>query len=126
MEDLKDKLEQAERETINLKFQRMEEKLTEIKELLENFIKTNHKDHDDRIKLLEDTQKLCGINDLKTQVAVYKSELKRFGRETSLLRAVFNNPIKGIVIISLWMALILYLLALVGAEPILKIITLIK
>ena len=86
---------QAERDkNIDLKFQNLNTKMDEVITLLKDNVK-KHDQNRDSIKELESKFQTCPIG-------VVKAELKRYGKETNFLRALFKNAIVGTFVITLW------------------------
>lgn len=125
--DLTKKVEELQESNINLRFNTVEKELLEIKTLLKESINRMELNHElalknigavkDKVAVLEEKYRNCPIN-------TYKVELKRYASETSFLRAVFANPIKGVLALTAWIALVMILLAALGLEPLIKLIAL--
>ena len=115
--DLQHRVEQLEKENINLRFDKVEKELSEIKDLLKEYvaeIKANREEAltitkglDTRVTSLEETRRNCPIK-------VVKAEVHRYAIETSFIRAMFKNPWKGAILMSLWITLIVILIIAFG------------
>jgi hypothetical protein len=119
--DLREQLEIVKSQNINLRFDTVEKELTEIKNLLKDYvleIKNNREEAlaiakllDNRVTKLEEGQRNCPVK-------VMKAELHRYSRETSFLRGMFKNPWKGAILLSLWIAIITILVVSFGPSGI--------
>jgi hypothetical protein len=115
--DLREQLEEAKSQNINLRFDTVEKDLTEIKDLLKNYvleIKNNREEAikitkllDGRVIRLETAHDHCPIK-------VVKAELGRYSRETSFVREMFKNPWKGIILLTLWIIIVVVLVVAFG------------
>ena len=115
--DLRHQLEETKNQNINLRFDKVENELTEIKNLLKEYvleIRANREEAlkitrllDDRIIKLEEVHRNCPIKSVK-------AELGRYAKETSFVRGIFRNPWKGVIIMSIWMILVTILVIVFG------------
>jgi predicted transcriptional regulator len=127
--DLRNQLEEIKTQNINLRFDKVEKELTEIKNLLKEYvleIKANREEAlkitkllDDRLLKLEEACRNCPIKSVK-------AELGRYARETSFIRAMFKNPWKGAIIMSVWMILVTVLVIVFGPDAIFEMLMKIK
>ena len=122
---LKEQLEAAKSENLNLRFDKVEKELTDIKVLLKDYInetKTNREEYlkgqnllEKRINILEEVKRNCPINSLK-------SEINRFSKETSFLREMFKNPWKGSLLLTIWIIIVTSLVLVFGPKVIFEIL----
>jgi len=127
--DLRQEVKELQEANINLKFDSVEKQLSEIKTLLKESISKAELNHELAIKNIEDTKARVAVLEEKHRncpIATYKGELKRFGIETKFLRYVFSNPWKGVLFLTLWVVLIVFILAVVGPDQVIKFVTLFK
>lgn len=127
--DLQQEVKSLQEANINLRFNTVEKQLSKIETLLEQYLikaEDNHKlalqnieDTKNRVTALEEKQRNCPI-------ATYKGELKRFSIETKFLRFLFSKAWVGIVVTTIWIIVIVMLLAVFGPEPIIKLLTMFK
>lgn len=104
---------QAERDkNIDLKFQNLNTKMDEVIALLKDNVK-KHDQNRDSIKELESKFQTCPIG-------VVETELKKYGKETNFLRALFKNVIVGVFVITLWIMFIFGLLITFGPDSLVE------
>ena len=104
---------QAERDkNIDLKFQNLNMKMDEVIALLKDNVK-KHDQNRDSIKELESKFQNCPIGAVQT-------ELKKYGKETNFLRALFKNVIVGVFVITLWIMFIFGLLITFGPDSLVE------
>lgn len=127
--DLEQKVEKLQEANINLRFNTVEKELLEIKSLLKESIQTAKKNHELALQNIEDTRNKVFILEEKQRncpISAYKGELKRFGIETKFIRYLFKKTWVGVAITTIWIIIVILLLAAFGVEPILKLLTLFK
>lgn len=127
--DLEQKVEKLQEANINLRFNTVEKELLEIKSLLKESIQTAKKNHELALQNIEDTRNKVSILEEKQRncpISAYKGELKRFGIETKFIRYLFKKTWVGVAITTIWIIIVILLLAAFGLEPILKLLTLFK
>ena len=122
---LKEQLEVAKSENLNLRFDKVERELTDIKTLLKDYIvetKTNREEYlkgqnllEKRINTLEEVKRNCPINSLK-------SEVHRFSKETSFIREMFKNPWKGGILLTIWIIIITTLVLVFGPSAVFELL----
>lgn len=133
---LKERLEAAKTENLNLRFDKVESELTDvktelidIKTLIKEYVtesRTNREEYlrgqqalNDRISSLEETRRNCPVK-------ILKAELARYGKETSFVRGIFKNAWKGIVVLTVWIIIINTLVLLFGPNSIFELILKLK
>lgn len=126
---LQDRVEKLEKENINLRFDKVEKELTDIKDLLKEYVaesKANReealaiaKNLDLRITSLEETRRNCPVK-------VVKAEVHRYATETAFIRAMFKNPWKGAILLSIWIIVITTLILVFGPSSVFEILLKIK
>lgn len=109
---LQEQLQVERDKNIDLKFQNLNQKMDEVIALLKDNVK-KHDQNRDSIKELESKFQTCPIG-------VLKAELKRYGKETNFLRAVFKNAIIGTFVITLWIVFIFGLLITFGPDSLVE------
>ena len=127
--DLEQKVEKLQEANINLRFNTVEKELLEIKSLLKESIQTAKKNHELALQNIEDTRNKVSILEEKQRnspISAYKGELKRFGIETKFIRYLFKKTWVGVAITTIWIIIVILLLAAFRLEPILKLLTLFK
>lgn len=122
---LKEQLEVAKSENLNLRFDKVERELTDIKTLLKDYIvetKTNREEYlkgqnllEKRINILEEVKRNCPINSLK-------AEVQRFSKETSFIREMFKNPWKGSILLTIWIIIITTLVLVFGPSAVFELL----
>jgi Fe2+ transport system protein B len=109
---LQEQLQLERDKNIDLKFQNLNQKMDEVIALLKDNVKKNDQNKDS-IKELEIKVQNCPIG-------VVKAELKRYGKETNFLRALFKNAIVGTFVITLWIVFIFGLLITFGPDSLVE------
>ena len=109
---LREQLQLERDKNIDLKFQNLNQKMDEVIALLKDNVK-KHDQNKNSIKELEIRVQNCPIGAVKT-------ELKRYGKETNFLRAVFKNAIIGTFVITLWIVFIFGLLITFGPDSLVE------
>ena len=121
-QDLLEQVDKLKENNINLRFNTVEEKLTEISELLKKLTETTGANYtllEKRVRDIEDKQKNCSVTTLSREV-------KRFSLETNFLRHLFKNPLWGIIALTTWIVIVVIVLVAFGFEPILKLVTMFR
>lgn len=109
---LQEQLQLERDKNIDLKFQNLNTKMDEVIALLKDNVKRNDQNKDS-IKALESKFQTCPIE-------VVKAELKRYGKETNFLRALFKNALVGTFVITLWVVFIFGLLITFGPDSLVE------
>lgn len=109
---LQEQLQLERDKNIDLKFQNLNTKMDEVIALLKDNVKRNDQNKNS-IKALESKFQTCPIG-------VVKAELKRYGKETNFLRALFKNALVGTFVITLWVVFIFGLLITFGPDSLVE------
>jgi len=129
MNELADKIEKLQEDNLNLRFDKVEKELQDLSKLLTEWIHEQKEGNKTSSELINEISKRLLVVEEKHKncpISAYRADVKKLAVETKFIRQMFAKPIVGIVVLTIWIAFIVMILALLGPESILKIISIIK